>query len=119
MLYEIGDPAHYLTPDVDVDFTTVEVAQAGPDRVLVRGATGRPAPENYKVSLAYRAGFAASGQLLVYGADATAKAQACAEMILARLATAGFPPQGVNVECLGTGQAVPRAGGADRQSPTK
>jgi Acyclic terpene utilisation family protein AtuA len=109
LLYEIGDPAHYLTPDVDVDFTTVDVTQAGPDRVLVRGATGRPAPENYKVSLAYRAGFSASGQLLVYGADATSKAQACAEMILARLATAGYRPQGVNVEYLGTGQAVPRS----------
>ncbi|HEX4145332.1 MAG TPA: acyclic terpene utilization AtuA family protein [Pirellulales bacterium] len=109
LLYEIGDPAHYLTPDVDVDFTTVEVAQAGPDRVLVRGATGRPAPENYKVSLAYRAGFAASGQLLVYGADATAKAEACAQIILSRLAMAGYSPQQVNVECLGTGQAVPRS----------
>ncbi len=109
LLYEIGDPAHYLTPDVDVDFTTVDVSECGPDRVLVRGATGRPAPENYKVSLAYRAGFSASGQLLVYGADATAKAQACAEMILSRLATAGFQPQAVNVECLGTGQAVPRS----------
>jgi hypothetical protein len=109
LLYEIGDPAHYLTPDVDVDFTTVDVAQTGPDRVLVRGATGRPAPENYKVSLAYRAGFAASGQLLVYGADAAAKARACAEMILARLAAAGYPPQAVNVECLGAGQAVPQS----------
>ena len=87
--------------------------------MLVRGATGRPAPENYKVSLAYRAGFTASGQLLVYGADATAKAQACAEMILARLATAGFQPEAVNVECLGAGEAVPRSAAADRQRPAK
>ncbi len=53
VVYEIGDPAHYLTPDVDVDFTTVEVEEMGQNRVAVRGATGRPAPENYKVSLAY------------------------------------------------------------------
>ena len=64
LVYEIGDPAHYLTPDVDVDFTTVEVKDAGPDRVAVQGATGRTAPDNYKVSLAYSAGFTASGTLV-------------------------------------------------------
>ena len=75
LLYEIGDPAHYLTPDVDVDFTTVEIAENGPDRVLVRRATGRPASDTYKVSLAYRAGYTATGQLLVYRRDCQAKAQ--------------------------------------------
>jgi len=108
LLYEIGDPAHYLTPDVDVDFTTVGVEQTGPDRVAVRGATGRPAPESYKVSLAYRAGFTASGQLLVYGADAPVKARACADMILVRLSDAGHRPEAFQVECLGADQGVPR-----------
>ncbi len=49
LVYEIGDSAHYLTPDVDVNFTTLEVNEVGHNRVAVRGAIGRPAPENYKV----------------------------------------------------------------------
>ena len=107
LVYEIGDPAHYLTPDVDVDFTTVEVKADGQDRVAVRGATGRPAPENYKVSLAYENGFAASGQLLVYGDDCVEKARACGEMILERVARAGFKLEESLVECLGGGDGVP------------
>jgi hypothetical protein len=107
LVYEIGDPRHYLTPDVDVDFTTVEVAEAAANRVHVRGAAGNPAPQFLKVSLAYRAGFTASGQLLVYGADCVDKARACAEMILARVRAAGFELDAAEVECLGAGESVP------------
>lgn len=109
LVYEIGDPAHYLTPDVDVDFTTVELEEIGPDRVAVRGATGRPKPDTLKLSIAYRAGFTASGQLLVYGRDCVAKARACAQMILDRVAAAGFTLDATNVECLGVGDGVPDA----------
>ena len=90
LVYEIGDPRHYLTPDVDCDFTTVEVAEDGADRVAVRGATGRPATDTYKVSLAYRDGWMASGQLLVYGADCREKAEACGRIILERCKLAGY-----------------------------
>ena len=107
LVYEIGDPAHYLTPDVDVDFTTVEVADLGGDRVLVRGATGRPAPDQYKVSLTYRAGYFASGQMLCFGGDAVKKAQTCASLILARLRRAGYDMDASHVECLGAGDGVP------------
>jgi hypothetical protein len=107
LLYEIGDPAHYLTPDVDVDFTTVEIDECGADRVRVRGATGRAAPENYKVSLAYRDGYMASGQMLVYDRQPVEKARACAEIVLARLKAAGCEYARSNVECLGAGEAVP------------
>ncbi len=86
LVYEIGDPAHYLTPDVDVEFTNVEVTDSGPDRVEVHGAIGRPAPDSYKVSLSYAAGFTASGTLLVYGDDCVEKARACGGMILKRVA---------------------------------
>ena len=107
LLYEIGDPRHYLTPDVDVDFTSLEVLASGTDRVAVENATGYMAPPSYKVSAAYRNGFAASGQLLVCGRDAASKAQACGEMILARLETAGYEYEHALVECLGTGVSAP------------
>ena len=106
LVYEIGDPAHYLTPDVDVDFTTVDVEEIGPDRVAVRGATGRPAPENYKVSLSYQNGFTANGQLLVYGKDCVDKATACGGMILKRVERAGFKLDEVLIECLGADESV-------------
>ncbi|MEX2141620.1 MAG: acyclic terpene utilization AtuA family protein [Pirellulales bacterium] len=107
LVYEIGDPAHYLTPDVDVDFTTIELAETGDNRVAVRGATGRPPPDQYKVSLAYHDGYMASGQLLIYGNDCVSKAHACGEMIRRRLARTGLEFAGWHVECLGAGQAVP------------
>ncbi|MBS0209943.1 MAG: DUF1446 domain-containing protein [Planctomycetes bacterium] len=107
LVYEIGNPAHYLTPDVDVDFTGVEVAEMGANRVAVRGARGHIAPEMYKVSLTYRAGYMASGSLLVYGPDCRAKAQACADIIFARLEHAGWTYDRKNVELLGLGQGVP------------
>lgn len=104
--YEIGDPAHYLTPDVDVDFTTVEVQEIGPNRVQVRRATGRPAPPNYKVSLAYQDGFAASGTLVVYGPDCVEKAHACGNIILDRVERAGYKLEQSLIELLGAGSAV-------------
>jgi hypothetical protein len=107
LVYEIGNPQHYLTPDVDVDFTTVEVEELGPDRVAVRGATGRPAPDSYKVSLSLSSGFQASGQLLVYGPEAVQKAKQCAEIVRRRLELAGFKYEVFHVECLGAGDAIP------------
>jgi hypothetical protein len=108
LLYEIGDPAHYLTPDVDVDFRELRVAECGADRVRVWGARGGPAPASYKVSLAYRDGFHAAGELLVYGEDCLAKAQACGQIVLDRLAAAGAAPRRAAIELLGTGQAAGR-----------
>lgn len=107
LLYEIGDPAHYLTPDVDVDFSGLHVAELAGDRVAVRGAVGRRPPDAYKVSLAYRAGYMASGQLLVYGPDCVSKARACGEMVFQRLHSAGWDYDLTRIECLGAGAGVP------------
>ncbi|MCC7083806.1 MAG: DUF1446 domain-containing protein [Pirellulales bacterium] len=109
--YEIGDPRHYLTPDVDVDFTTVQVEDIGPNRVAVRGATGCVAPESYKVSMAFQDGFAAAGQLLVYGSNCIAKARACGDMIFSRLQNAGLTFENKLIECLGAGDGVPEVRG--------
>ena len=110
LVYEIGDPAAYLTPDVAVDFTQVELNETASNRVDVSGAVGVAPPDSYKVSLAFVDGYTASAQLLVYGDDCQRKAQACAEMIAARLARAGATPEQFHVELLGAGAGVPGVG---------
>src|SRR5437879_2471487 len=70
LLYEVGDPAAYLTPDATADFTSVSLRETDLDTVLVQGTRGRPATDTYKVSIAYRDGFTASGPLVVFGTDA-------------------------------------------------
>jgi len=109
LVYEIGDPQHYLTPDVDCDFTTVCVAEMSTNRVQVTNASGRPATDTYKVSLAYRDGWMASGQLLVYGSDCREKAEACGRIVLERCKLAGYELARTNVELLGFGGGVPGA----------
>lgn len=107
LIYEIGDPRHYLTPDVDVDFSNVRLVQAGPDRVEVLGSTGGPPPPTYKVSMAYRDGYMATGTLVVYGPGASDRARRCGEMLLQRVRRAGYQLARSNIECLGTGSVLP------------
>jgi hypothetical protein len=85
LVYEMGDPASYVTPDVVADFTSITLASDGPDRVRVSGARGAPATPTYKVSLSYQDGWKALGQLTISGPDALAKARLCAEIVWKRL----------------------------------
>lgn len=78
LLYEIGDP-RYLTPDVVARFDTISVTADGPDRVLVTGARGEPAPPEYKVSVNWSNGFRAFGRLVVSGPDTLTKARHVAD----------------------------------------
>jgi acyclic terpene utilization AtuA family protein len=110
LLYEIGDPASYLLPDVTCDFRAVRMEQAGPHRVLVTGARGRPPTASYKVSATAHAGFKVSGQLTIVGIDAPAKAWRTGEALLERgrrlLREHGFGDfLGTNIELLGTESA--------------
>ncbi|MDR0479179.1 MAG: DUF1446 domain-containing protein, partial [Burkholderiaceae bacterium] len=84
LLYEIGDPARYVLPDVVCDFTRVTMAQAGADRVEVCGARGLPPTPSYKVCATYADGYRCNGQLTVVGFDADRKARRTAEAILER-----------------------------------
>ncbi len=84
LVYEIGDPANYLLPDVVCDFTQVQLAQVGEHQVSVRGARGKAPTPHYKVSATYAHGFRCSGQLTIVGLDAVAKAQRTGEAILSR-----------------------------------
>ena len=84
MLYEIGDPANYLLPDVVCDFTQVTLTQEGEHRVKVRGARGKAPSGLYKVCATYMDGFRCNAQLTIVGIDAAAKARRTGEAILAR-----------------------------------
>jgi hypothetical protein len=84
LLYEIGDPARYVLPDVVCDFAQVTMAQAGEHRVEVRGARGLAPTPDYKVSATYADGYRATGQLTIVGIDADRKARRTAEAILER-----------------------------------
>jgi hypothetical protein len=107
LLYEVGDPAAYLTPDVSADFTSVSLTEKETDVVEVSAARGRPATDSYKVSIAYRDGFTASGTLVVFGADANIKALKCGEIILDRVKRAGWNLEHTNIERLGAGDCMP------------
>jgi len=84
LLYEMGEPTAYLTPDCIADFTSIRLAADGPDRVRVSGITGHPPTPFLKVSAAYTAGYKTSGTLIICGPDARAKAQAFATLCWAR-----------------------------------
>ncbi len=107
LLYEVGDPNNYLTPDVVADFTSVALDETGTDTVMVQGARGRPATDSYKVSIAYRDGFTSSGTLVVAGPDTLSKARCAGDMILQRLRRAGYAYEHTNIELLGAGACVP------------
>jgi hypothetical protein len=81
MLYEIGDPQAYMLPDVVCDFSTAKVEQVGENRVLVSGATGRPAPDTYKVSATYADQFRGGNYMTFYGIDADKKARVLGEAV--------------------------------------
>ena len=106
LLYEVGDPARYLTPDVVADFTSVRLNATERDRVDVTGARGTPATDSYKVSLAYRDGFTSAGTLVLAGPHAAHNARRSGELLLARLARIGLQFEHSLVEVLGKGAEV-------------
>jgi hypothetical protein len=85
LVYEMGDPRGYITPDVVADFASAKLEQAGRDRVRVWGVRGRPAPSSLKVSAAYADGWKANGTLIISGPEALAKSTAFAELFWERL----------------------------------
>ena len=101
LLYEMGKPSGYITPDVVADFTSIQLEQAGPSRVRVSGIRGAPCTDTYKVSMSYLDGYKATGQLTVSGPDALAKAKVCARALWGRLKLAGFTFQETRTEYLG------------------
>jgi hypothetical protein len=101
LLYEIHDPAAYLTPDVVLDLTHVALEETGPDRVRVTGVRGHPRPDRYKALLGYQDGY--MGQALVGYSwpDALKKAEATADILRRQLARLQIAVEEVRVEYLG------------------
>lgn len=90
LMYEMGDPREYITPDCVADFTTVHLAQAGPDVVRVSGIKGKPATGFYKVSISYSSGYKAVGALIYSWPDAYEKAKAADAILRQRLEALGL-----------------------------
>jgi hypothetical protein len=101
LVYEMGDPHHYITPDCVADFTTIQLADDGPDRVRVSGIKGQPATDSLKVSISYSAGYKAVGTLVYSWPDAYAKAQAADKILRARLDRLGLRFDQVLTEFVG------------------
>ncbi len=101
LLYEMGDPRCYITPDCIADFTTIRLEPDGEDRVRFSGIRGRPATELYKVSISYSAGFKAVGTLVYTWPDAYRKARAADGILRERLNRLGLRFDGVHTEFVG------------------
>jgi hypothetical protein len=101
LVYEMGDPKSYITPDVIADFTTIRLAADGPNRVRVYGIKGRPATAFLKVSIAYRAGYKAIGTLVYAWPDALEKAQRADQVLRERLDRLGLKFDRVLTEYVG------------------
>ena len=101
ILYEMGNPEKYISPDVCVDFTSFKLNDLGGDCVEIDGVRGFEATDTFKVSVSYFDGYKASGQLTISGPDAKLKAELAADVIWDRLRAAGCAYDDTLTEYLG------------------
>lgn len=118
LVYEMGDPTAYITPDCVADFTSIQLRQAGKDRVRFSGIRGRPATDKLKVSLAYFYGYKAVGTLVYAWPDAYAKAQAADRILRRRLKDLGLQFEAILTEYVGVNATHgPLAGPPSKDAP--
>jgi hypothetical protein len=118
ILYELGDPANYITPDVIADFGTIELDDLGDDRVRVHGVRGSPRTDRLKVSISYSAGWKAVGTLVYGWPDAVAKAKEADRILRARLDRMGLRFDEIRTEFVGWNSTHgPLAGDPPRDLP--
>jgi Acyclic terpene utilisation family protein AtuA len=101
LLYELGDPRSYITPDCVADFTSIRLKDAGPDRVRVSGIQGAARPPMLKVSISYSYGWKAIGTLVYSWPQALEKAQAADRIVRRRLSGLGLAFDEIHTEYLG------------------
>ena len=117
LLYELGDPKNYITPDCVADFTSIRLEQAGPDRVRVTGIKGKPATETAKLSISYFYGYKATGTLVYSWPDALEKAQVADRVVRERLQQLGLKFEEICTEYLGVNACHGPAAPAVEQIP--
>jgi Acyclic terpene utilisation family protein AtuA len=101
LLYELGDPKNYITPDCVADFTSIRLADAGPNRIRVSGIRGGPRPPMLKVSLSYADGWKAIGTLVYSWPQALEKARAADRIVRERLKDLGLRFDEIYTEYFG------------------
>jgi len=101
IVYEMGDPGEYITPDGVADFTTIRLEEDGLDRVRVSGVKGRPRTDRLKVSISYHAGYKAAGTLVYGWPDAVDKARAADRVLRQRLDRLGLSFDEIRTEFVG------------------
>ncbi len=101
LLYEIGDPENYITPETIADFTTIQLSDDGPDRVKMTGVKGKPCTDTYKVSMSYTEGYTAVSTLTYTWPDALEKARAADKILRKRLQNLGLTFDEIRTEFVG------------------
>jgi hypothetical protein len=118
LVYEMGDPHDYITPDGTADFTTIRLKQRGRDRVEVSGIRGGPPTAMLKVSIAYTYGWKAVGTLVYAWPEAWQKAKQADRILRERLADLGLELEQILTEFVGVDATHGRlAGPADPEAP--
>jgi len=118
LVYEMGDPHSYITPDVIADFSSIRLEQAGENRVRVFGIQGRAPTDKLKVSIAYRDGYKAVGSLVYVWPDALEKAELADRVLRERLDRLGLRFDHILTEFVGASATHGRlAGDAGRNAP--
>ena len=115
ILYEIHDPASYLTPDVTLDITQVGLHDAGADRIAVTGARGHPPPERLKVTAGFAGDWLGEAEISYAGPNAFARARLAADVIARRLAMRGLDLRR-RIDVIGTTSAFDGDGGSLREA---
>ena len=101
ILYELGDPKNYISPDVVVDFTSISIKDLGGNQVFIDGVIGKKPTDTFKVSINYHKGYKAIGQLTISGPDAIKKGNLIKDIIWKRLSKKGFEYDKKKAEFIG------------------
>jgi hypothetical protein len=117
LLYEVHDPAAYLTPDVTADFSGAHLQQVGPDRVAISGISGRPRPESLKASVGYVDSWVGEGEISYAGPNAVARGRLALQVVQDRLERLGITPLDARFELIGVNAVHRGMGGGSVGDP--